>query len=85
MSLCFLSKQAEYLKSICILIDADQCKEAVIIVRNMIEGMSLLFWAAQDSPCVRYCGDHTLVEDFRLMELREVDGGDDRGTCRQHY
>lgn len=72
MSLCFLSKQVEYLKSICILIDADQCKDAVFIVRNMIEGMSLLFWAAQDKftrPLL--WRSYALVEDFRLMKHRE--------------
>ncbi len=72
MSLCFLSKQVEYLKSICILIDADQCKDAVFIVRNMIEGMSLLIWAAQDASTRSLLWrSFALVEDFRLMKNKE--------------
>ena len=75
MSLCFVSKQVEHLKTICILVDAGQHKDAGLIARSMIEGMFLLLWAAHD-PLKRplLWRTYALVEDFRLMREKERAG-----------
>lgn len=75
MSLCFVSKQIEHLKSICLLIDAGQHKDAALIARSMIEGMYLLLWAAQESTTRPLLWrSYAYVEDFRLMNKKEQMG-----------
>lgn len=75
MSLCFVSKQVDHLKSICLLVDAGQHKDAVLIARSMIEGMYLLLWAAQNfvtRPLL--WRSYAYVEDLRLMNKKEQMG-----------
>src|SRR3989339_687799 len=48
MSLSFVSKQIDHLKTIRILVDMGQHKDAELIARSMIEGLFLLLWAARD-------------------------------------
>ena len=46
MADAFLLKQIDHLKSICILVDANQDPDALIIARSSFENMALLLWAA---------------------------------------
>jgi hypothetical protein len=48
MKLTFLSKQLEHIRSVCILTDADQYRDALIIARVMVEGLAILEWANAD-------------------------------------
>jgi hypothetical protein len=41
----FMHKQIDHLKSICILVDANQNPDALIIARSSFENMALLLWA----------------------------------------
>jgi hypothetical protein len=53
MAFCFVNKQMEHIKSIYILIDNHQYRDAWAISRIMFEGGALLFWASQDSTHTR--------------------------------
>lgn len=46
MADAFLHKQIDHLKSICVLVDADQNPDALIIARSSYENMALLLWSA---------------------------------------
>jgi hypothetical protein len=46
MADAFMHKQIDHLKSICILVDADQNPDALIIARSSYENMALLLWSA---------------------------------------
>jgi hypothetical protein len=52
MTLCFVSKQVEHLRSICVLVDAGRDRDAGLLARPMVEGLGLLLWAARQ-PCIR--------------------------------
>jgi hypothetical protein len=46
----FMHKQMDHLKSICILVDAEQNPDALIIARSSFENMALLLWSAHGPP-----------------------------------
>jgi hypothetical protein len=48
MALSIVSKQLEHLKSICVLVDAQQYRDSKLITRTMVEGLALIYWAAKD-------------------------------------
>jgi len=75
MSLCFVSKQIEHLRSILILIESGQYRDAGLIARSMIEGLCILLWAAkkpQERPF--QWKSYAWVEDYRLMLKKERAG-----------
>ena len=75
MSLSFVSKQIDHLKTIRILVDMGQHKDAELIARSMIEGLFLLLWVTHD-PSTRplLWRSYAIVEDFRLMRKKEQAG-----------
>jgi len=50
MTDAFMHKQMAHLKSICILVEANQSPDALIIARSSYESMALLLWAAHSPP-----------------------------------
>lgn len=67
MLLCFLSKQNEHLHSVITLIDAKMYSDAMIISRNMIEGLGNIDWVSLDMNkralrWRKYC----VVTDYRI-------------------
>ena len=75
MSLCFVSKQIEHLRSIRILVESRQYRDAGLIARSMIEGLCTLLWAARE-PQTRplYWKAYAWVEDYKLMLKKEKAG-----------
>ncbi|MCX6677239.1 MAG: DUF5677 domain-containing protein [Methanothrix sp.] len=75
MSLCFVSKQIEHLRSIRILVDVKQYRDAGLIARSMIEGLCILLWAAH-KPQIRplHWKAYAWVEDYKLMLKKEKAG-----------
>jgi hypothetical protein len=75
MSLCFVSKQIEHLRSVRILVDAKQNRDAGLIARSMIEGLCVLLWAARE-PQTRPLRwkSYAWVEDYKLMLKKEKAG-----------
>ncbi len=75
MSLCFVCKQIEHLKSIIILSESRQYRDAGLIARSMIEGLCILLWAArkpQERPL--QWKSYAWVEDYKLMLKKEKAG-----------
>ena len=75
MSLCFVCKQNEHLRSIRILVESGQYRDAGLIARSMIEGLCILIWAArkpQERPL--QWKSYVWVEDYRLMQKKEKAG-----------
>ena len=64
MAFCFVNKQMEHIKSICLLADNHQYRDAWAISRMMFEGLALLRWAnldpirAEDWKSYWYIGDY---------------------------
>lgn len=77
MTLCFVSKQMEHLRSVCMLIDAGRDRDAALIARSMVEGLGLLLWAAL-KPTERplLWRSYVWVEDWRLLQTKEAAGED---------
>lgn len=75
MSLCFVSKQIEHLRSVRILVDAKQYRDAGLIARSMIEGLCILLWAA-NKPQIRrlHWKAFAWVDDYKLMLRKEKAG-----------
>jgi hypothetical protein len=75
MTLCFVSKQVEHLRSICVLIDAGRDRDAGLVARAMLEGLGLLLWASSQPVTrpLRWRG-YAWVEDWRLVQKRELSG-----------
>lgn len=48
MVLCFLSKQYEHSQSVLSLIEAKYYSDAMIIARNMLEGLGIINWVSKD-------------------------------------
>jgi len=61
----FLHKQIGHLRSICILVDANQTPDALIIARSAFENMILLMWAAYGPP------RKNLPRQWFLYEIKE--------------
>lgn len=77
MALCFVGAQMEHVRSVCVLVDNGQDRDAALVARTMIEGLCQLKWAAQ-KPSARpeVWRAYSLVEDWRLMRSQsdeEVD------------
>jgi hypothetical protein len=75
MCLCFVSKQEEHLKSVRILAESRQYRDAGLIARSMIEGLCILLWAArkpQERPF--QWKSYAWIEDYRLMLVKEKSG-----------
>ena len=75
MTLSFVSKQMEHLRSICILVDAGRDRDAGLIARVMVEGLGLLLWAARQ-PATRplQWRGYAWVVDWRLVRQMEQSG-----------
>jgi hypothetical protein len=75
MSLCFVSKQIEHLRSIRILVESTQYRDAGLIARSMIEGLCILLWAARE-PKERplQWKSYAWIEDYKLMLKKEKNG-----------
>lgn len=75
MVLSFAPRQAEYLRSICTLVDAGDHNAAGLVARTMVEGMCLLVYAAQraDTVPTRWRA-YAAVENLELLKRRERDG-----------
>jgi hypothetical protein len=73
MGLCFMSKQIEHLRSICLLIDGHQYRDANLISRVMIEGTARLYWAGLKQPDrpLRWRA-YSWVEEFRKSYDKEI-------------
>lgn len=74
MLLCFLSKQREHLESTITLVNANLYSDAMIIARNMIEGIGNIFWVSLDMNkralrWRKYC----VVTDYRIS-LKKANG-----------
>lgn len=75
MLLCFLMKQSEHLRSVAILVDAVQCRDATAIARMMLEGMSTLMWAACDhTNRPLQWRAYALVSDWELLNDKKANG-----------
>lgn len=75
MALCFVSKQAEHLQSALALVRSGDWRDAVAIARSMLEGLSLLTWAAQDKNERAWrWRTYAWVEDLRLLRAKEKAG-----------
>lgn len=75
MSLCFVSKQIEHLKSIRILVESVQYRDAGLIARSMIEGLCLLLWAAREPQKRPFqWKSYAWVEDYKLLLKKELAG-----------
>ena len=75
MSLCFVCKQTEHLRSITILTESKQYRDAGLIARSMIEGLCILLWAAR-KPQERLLQwkSYAWIEDYKLMLKKEKAG-----------
>ena len=67
MLLCFLSKQNEHLESVLSLVNSELYSDAMIISRNMIEGIGIINWVSKDKNIRalrwrKYC----IVTDYRI-------------------
>ncbi len=75
MVLSFVTKQREHLRTVRVLIDAKQHRDAHLIARTMVEGMARLLWAFNQKP------DRTdrwfwfgAILDWRQMKKNEENG-----------
>ena len=50
MAVGLVSKQREHLRSIRVLMDADQHRDAWLLARTMVEGLARLSWAHRNQP-----------------------------------
>jgi len=67
MLLCFLSKQYEHSASVLNLVNSESYSDAMIIARNMIEGVAIINWVSKDKNkralrWRKYC----IVTDYRI-------------------
>lgn len=72
MTLCFLSKQIDHMKSILLLVPS---RDAILIARSMIEGLCQLLWAAnspEELP-LRW-RVYSAIYDWRLIKKKEALG-----------
>ncbi|QEM69494.1 hypothetical protein FO488_15915 [Geobacter sp. FeAm09] len=77
MLLCFLMKQSEHVRSVAILVDAAQYRDATAIARMMLEGMSTLMWAACDrTNRPLQWRAYALVSDWELLCEKKANGED---------
>lgn len=74
MALCFVPRQAEYLKSVCLLTDAGEHNAAGLIARSMIEGLALLLLAVNDNTLPERWRAYAAVENLALLRKRELQG-----------
>ena len=72
MAACFVSRQVDHLRGVLALVDKGLDSEALVLARNMLEGMIQLLWAAQD-PDERPLRWRTfaLIEDWRLVRSQD--------------
>jgi hypothetical protein len=90
MSLAFVSKQLEHLKSIIILVDGGQYRDAFGLSRIMVKGYGLLDWANRDSNRARNWRAYVWVEQFRYSYGKPANAEQKKGlevalmvNCRQ--
>lgn len=75
MALCFASRQAEYLKSVCILVDAHQYTAALLVARCMLEGLGLLKRAAQEPQTLpRQWRAYAAIENLQVLTKFDANG-----------
>lgn len=67
MSFCFLNKKMEHIKSVCILVDSQQYRDAWLISRTMFEGVAFLYWAKEDPSRAYNWRSYILVEEFKRL------------------
>ena len=74
MCLGFMSKQVEHIRSIRVLVDQRQYRDAELVARSAMEGFSLLFWAKENPSRPSMWRNFIWVEDYRLMLKQEEAG-----------
>src|SRR5688572_6731156 len=75
MLLTYVSKQCEHLQSIRVLVDAGRDRDALLIVRTMVEGHALLFWAAREPERLPLLWKaFAFVADWRTMRETQANG-----------
>lgn len=67
MSFCFVNKQMEHIKSVCILVDNQQYRDAWLISRTMFEGEAFLHWAKEDPSRAYNWRSYIWVEEFKRL------------------
>ena len=67
MAFCFVNKQMEHIKSICLLVDNHQYRDAWAISRIMFEGLALLYWSNEDSNRPHYWRSYWWVGQFKQL------------------
>jgi len=74
MILCFLSKQKEHLISAMTLVKSESYSDAMIISRNMIEGVGIISWVSEDlQKRALQWRKYSVVSDYRLT-LKKANG-----------
>jgi len=74
MILCFLVKQKEHLNSVLTLVNAGSYSDAMIISRNMVEGVGIILWISEDlQKRALQWRKYSLVTDYRLS-LKKAKG-----------
>lgn len=77
MALTYVEKQREHLRSMRLLLDAKQHRDAYVIARTMIEGMGRLLWAFSNTPERTDLWFHFgAVLDWRQVRKNEAIGMD---------
>lgn len=73
MSACFVNKQIEHARSLGILVDSGQYKDAEIISRVMLEGLIFILWARIDIDDRAFAWrSYSLVSDLdTMMKMKE--------------
>lgn len=75
MTVSYVGKQDEHLRSIRVLIHAGQHRDAFLIARTMIEGLAQVLWAHKHQP---HGPDewfwYEAVEDWRQLQINKSDG-----------
>jgi len=72
MALCFVSKEADLLKSLCILIESHQDRDGQLIARYMVEGLTHLLLASKDPKHAHKWRAYALVHDFKLIQEKDA-------------
>ncbi|MFA6597329.1 MAG: DUF5677 domain-containing protein [Ignavibacteriaceae bacterium] len=67
MILCFLFKQREHLSSVLSLINVASFSDAMIIARNMLEGVGIVLWVSENlQKRALQWRKYSVITDYRL-------------------
>jgi len=74
MILCFLFKQREHMSSILSLINVGSYSDAMLIARNMIEGVGIILWVSENlQKRALQWRKYSIITDYRLS-LKQAKG-----------